>query len=385
MINPFTPIMEDLSQVGSYKRGVLIESHIADLHFGAIDPAKQYRILEEQYLLTINSLPKLDIISVDGDIFDHKVMSNSDKTYYASLFIDNLIRIARNKNATVIILHGTYSHDADQLKLFYHYVNDPTVDVRIVTTIQYVYAKGATILCIPELYGVDEDVYRQFLFGSYYDECFMHGTFHGAVYGDQTTSRLFHIEDFNHCYGPILAGHVHKPGCFDGYFYYCGTPIRYKFGEEEEKGHLIVMHDLDTHQHTVQFLPIKSFLYTTIDIDDIISNDPRVVIDYITNLKNERGIDYIKIRFNSAVDGTNKSVLMNHFRNNPYINVEFLNKEQEKQKELEEQIYKDKEYGFVTDPKLTPEQKFCMYVNKKEGCEFITVEKLQQILSNDVF
>ncbi len=133
-------------------RGIITEVHIADLHFGAFNPKTQYDILQEQFLSKIITLPNIDLISVDGDIFDHKVMSNSDVVLYATLFIDNLVSICREKKATLILLHGTYSHDYDQLKLFYHYMDDDSVDVRVVTLIQFEIVYVFRILCVPELY-----------------------------------------------------------------------------------------------------------------------------------------------------------------------------------------------------------------------------------------
>ena len=40
------------------------------------------------------------------------------------------------------------------------------------------------------------------------------------------------------------------------------------------------------------------------------------------------------------------------------------------------------QYNFILDPNLTDEQKFCMYVNEQEGCEFITVQMLTEILND---
>ena len=142
-------------------RGTLIEVHMADLHFGAFNPYTQYQILMEQVVAKISLLPKIDIISIDGDIFDHKVMSNSDTVLYATKFVHQLVRLSAEKNATFVILAGTYSHDFDQLKLFYHYMdNNPNsgIDVRVITNIQYEWMKGARILMIPELNGIDESV-----------------------------------------------------------------------------------------------------------------------------------------------------------------------------------------------------------------------------------
>ena len=71
-------------------RGILTEIHIADLHFGAFDPAIQYQILQEQFISRIAPY-NFDILSIDGDIFDHKLMANSDSVMFASKFVDDCV------------------------------------------------------------------------------------------------------------------------------------------------------------------------------------------------------------------------------------------------------------------------------------------------------
>lgn len=364
------------------KRGTLIQAHLADLHFGAFNPKTQFDILKEQVLQKLWNLPKLDVICVNGDIFDHKVMSNSDAAMYACSFIDILVNIARQKNATLVLLHGTYSHDYDQLKLFYHYIEDPTVDIRIITTIKFEMIKGAKVLCIPELYNVDESIYRHFFFESgWYDEAFIHGTFKGAVYGDNVgAGRLLTPEDFIYCKGVAIAGHVHKSGCFNGFFYYCGCPYRWKFGEEEEKGFIILAHDLDSQIHHVHFEIVNSFRYDTIYLDTLVSEDPKKIIDYINNLRISQGIDFIKVKFRVPISGYNKTVINNYYRNNPSTFVNFEeNVELERQKK-EELIKQNAQYSFLTDTSLTPFEIFVRYVNESEGSEFITVAQLTELL-----
>lgn len=381
--------MEDNEIVDlSYKqsRGYLTEVHLADLHFGALNPKTEYDILEEQVFKKIESLPKIDIISIDGDFWDHKVMSNSDTAMYGTIAADRIVSIARNKNATVVFIYGTKSHDADQLKLFYHYLDDPTVDVRIVSTIQFEYIKGARILCIPELYGIDESTYKKFLYYSgFYDGVFMHGTFKGAVYGDNVgNGRLFCIEDFLKCRNAMISGHVHKSGCFNKYFYYTGTPIRYKFGEEEPKGFMIVLRDLDNGYHYTNFEEVKSFRYDTIELDTIINTDPKIVIDYINRLKQDQGIDFIKIKFKIPIDGSNKTIISNYYRNSNDIKVEFFDIEKEAIKKAEEEAKENNKFAFITDEKLSDEEKFCKYCNIMEGYDFITVDKLKEILEESI-
>lgn len=368
-------------------RGFLVELHIADLHFGAFDPERQYNILMEQFYKPSLQLEKLDIISVDGDIFDHRVMSNSDVAMYACKFIDNLVHLAEIKNATLLIIAGTYSHDYDQLKLFYHYMDgdySKRVDVRIITSIQFEMVKGARILCIPELYGLDESVYRKVFFESgWYDAAFIHGTFKGSVYGDNAgMGRLLIPEDFIYCKGVAISGHIHKSGCFNGFYYYCGCPYRWKFGEEESKGFLLLVHDLDTQIHYVEFKEIISDTYITLDVDTLLSNDPQKLINELEQLRQETGADYVKLKVSNSVSGQNKTIINQYYRNNSNTFIEFLNKQEIQKKEIDKQIQDS--YNYLVDDKISDLERFVMFVNEKEGEQFITVNKLKEILNSDI-
>lgn len=385
-IDPFIYQDNLISLQRNTQRGLLYEVHISDLHFGTVNPKTEFDILYDQFIMKIMRMPRIDIISVNGDLFDHKLLSNSDSVLYATLFVDELCKVARQYNATLILIDGTPSHECGQLKLFYHYLNDPTLDIRIVTNIQYVYTHGATILCIPELHGVDESVYQNYLYQNYCDQVFGHMTYNGAVFGNNVgTGRLFNIEDFLRCRGPIISGHVHKPGCFDKHFYYCGSPLRYKFGEEEPKGFLIVIMDLDNQRYYTSFEEITSFRYDTIELDDIISNDPKKVIDYINDLKVNQGIDHLKIKFKYIIDGSSKTIISNYYRNRNDIKLEFFDVEEEAAKKLEqEQQEQATKYSFITDNKLSDYDKFVRYVNIQEGYDFISVDTLKEILMEDI-
>lgn len=369
------------------RRGLFIAAHIADLHFAAFDPKEQYEILREQFLPVIDQLPKLDVISIDGDIYEHKLMGNSDGLYYASTFVNDIVNIAMRHGSTVLLIHGTGSHDADQLKNFYHYMNTKNVDVRVITRMQFEIVKGAKILCIPELYNVPEEEYDKFLhYSGYYDEAFLHGMFQGAVAGqtEDGSRKLFKPRDFDMCQGFMVGGHVHKPGCHSGYFYYTGCPYRWKFGEEEAKGFLITVHDLDTQQHYVHFNEIISSSYATITLDQIQQSNPKELIEYINGLRQQRGIDYLKIKMNAPISGADKVIINNYYRNSKYTTVEFLNMEEQKRKEMAEEHKFDENMGFIFNDKLTDMEKFVRFVNLSEGCEFITVDKLMDILKEEI-
>lgn len=368
-------------------RGTLTVIATADIHFGVVDPKKEYDILCEQMLKKIENLP-FDIFTVNGDLFDHKMMSNNDAVMYAILFIDRIVDLCKKNNATLFLIDGTTSHEADQLKLFYHYLDDPSIDVRIIEDIRFEYCKNATILCIPERYGMGEDYYK-IMFSQHYDMCFGHGTFEGSVFNlnpkglDSDREVTFKFNDFSCCKGPIFFGHVHTPGTYKKYVYYSGTPIRYKFGEEEDKGFLISLINLDTSEHYTHFEEIKSFRYDTINVDHLLLGDPQKVIEYVSQLKSQ-GIDHIRLEINNINDNNvaNYNIINNYYRSSNTVKIK--SNYSEKKKILEEnkensELYD--QYNYILDNGLSAEEIFVKYVNQQKGYDYISTDDLLDILN----
>ena len=360
---------------------VLTTIHVADLHFGTVNPETEYNILCEQMIDPLIDL-QFDIFSIDGDTFHRKFMSNSEPVLYASLLIRRIVELCKAKNATLVIIEGTKEHDAGQLRLFYHYLKDDNIDIRIVESIRFEYIKGQKILCIPEMYGLDESIYRKYLFESgYYDMCFMHGTIKGAIYGDNVgQSRLFTIEDFSNCKGPIISGHVHTGGCFNSHFYYTGSPLRWKFGEENEKGFLLVLYNSYTREHYAYLQKIQSFRYDTINLDDLISSDPRDIIERIDSLHNQ-GIDNIRIEFTKDIPSDNLNVLKNYYRNKSFIKIKTSSSKKTKEintSDYDEELYK--KYEYLYDNSLDEYDKLAKFICTNEPDVFLTGEDIKRIV-----
>lgn len=362
------------------EQDMFVEAHISDLHFGVIEPLTEYKILTEQFLNYIDSMNVLDIVSINGDIFDHKLMANSDAIMYTMYFVQNLINICSKKNATLILISGTGSHDAGQLKLFAPLVG-ANCDIRIVLETQFIFVKGKKILCIPEDYNRGEEYYDTFLNKSgYYDSCYMHGTFAGAIFGknerDLNSNRepVFDIDDFGGCRGPIIAGHVHKNSVYKNHFYYCGSPIRWCFGEEEDKGFLILLHNLRTRQYLVHLEPIHSFRYDTINLDHLLNGDPKAIIDYIMNLK-QNGIDYVRVKFTKQ-DTEKITLIKNYFQNKRDVKI-VTDFEKERIKEnLRDMDNQYQQYDYLFDKNISTQEKLVQYINQVEGSTIWTVESL---------
>ena len=364
------------------------EVHIADIHFGSIDPAKQYNILNEQFLQKI-ALIDFDILSIDGDIFDKKFMANSLAVMYAMEFVRQCVELCVMKSATLIIIGGTESHDAGQLKLFYGYKEDQRLDIRIVENARMEYVQGLKILCIPEEYGKGEKYYRNLLL----EECdtvFMHGTVVGSVYGatkenlDSAKYPVFSLDSFAVCSGPIICGHVHKAMCLNGYIYYCSNPIRYRFGEEEDKGFVIVLHDKVTCRHSMNFIPIESFRYDTIDIRQLEYSDPNAAIQYLDGLL-ASGIDNIRIDFSNLNEPATQKIIEQYYTNNPNVAIKrYVNKEGPSINTTEEIQNKYSDLDFLLDPTLDSYTKFVNFINHNMGSQYITIERLKSVLAGGI-
>jgi DNA repair exonuclease SbcCD nuclease subunit len=362
----------------------LVEIHTADIHFGAMDPKVQYDLLMERMIDKIRPI-HFDAFFINGDLFDHKFMSNNDVIMYALLFIDEVVRLCLQNNATLVLLHGTGSHDADQLKLFYRYIHSG-VDIRIVETIGFEEIKGTRVLCIPEEYGKGYLYYENALFYSGdYDMAVLHGNIKGAIYGldkanlDAPKNPTFDINCFTRCNGPILCGHVHVAGCYNNHIYYSGSPLRYKFGEEPDKGFIICLYQPGSHQYYIHFETIESFRYDTINLDDMLNSNPQEIIQHIMFLKSQ-GIDFIKIRFSES--NTTTDLIKEYFNTKTDITIEvedsgFKQVVQANQDNDE----KYEKYNYVYDENLSPHEIFVQYANQAEGEQFITIDELMEILT----
>ena len=358
---------------------------IADIHFGAVDPYYMYENLRSQFLAKIAQID-FDIIAICGDLFDSKFMANNPIVGYALAFMDALRDLCYLKQATLIIIDGTQSHDNGQLSLFYHYMSDPTVDIRIVEQMRFEYVKGLKILCIPERYGIPEEEYNKYLFQSgTYDLCLLHGTYKGSFKGTEIATLktnhapIFSINMFRNCAGPILMGHYHKNMCFDTYAYYNGSAFRFAFGEENEKGFLFTIFNSYTRYHYTELIPIKSHTYVTININDLLNDDPKKIIEFIKSYKESHNIDYIRVQFNNANE--NMNIVRSYFRNNSYVTLQELDKKTRQLEQIDQSVMEqNNQYSYILDNSIGDYDKFVMYMNQSEGSDFITVEELVNLL-----
>ena len=225
-----------------------------------------------------------------------------------------------------------------------------------------------------------------------YDICILHGTLVGSIYGkdreDLGSNRepVFSMDNFRNCRGPIIAGHVHPGGCFNTYFYYCGSPYRWKFGEEEDKGFLICLHNLDSGSHYTHFQKIESKKYIKLNIEFLINKSPEEIIKYITNFKDKNNIDFIRLDYVNIPTEEQLSILeilKNYYKNNNTIKVNFENiKNKQVINQIKNNIDKYSEYSYILDENLSEYDILSRYINQDKNSQYITSDELIDIFKD---
>ena len=185
---------------------------------------------------------------------------------------------------------------------------------------------------------------------------------------------------FGSCLGPIISGHNHVYSTWgNGDFFYCGSPIRWTFGEEKPKGWILLFHNIKDRWYKVHFEPIVSFRYETIQLDEIIKSDPNTIIQYIEQIKNN-GIDFLRIQF-KVEDRDKIALLRSYYHNRKDITIDSSYSKNEIENKLYEMEEDQKQLMLsITDPNLSPEEKLVMYMNKQEGNSYWTVDLFAQFM-----
>lgn len=226
----------------------------SDLHFGnpKIDPNSMLLKLRK---FLYPELRDCHLFIIAGDLYDQLLTVGSKAHVAASNFISDIFTISDFTGMQVRILHGTYTHDRDQLSVFSALATDKT-RYKIVNHIeceeisdlrcgQDVINTTLKVGYLPDnlSYRHSEDVlgYLQkvmtCLGWGHLDLLIGHGTFAHVIRSDgHRPPCLYEQAQFKDIVqGPIVMGHIHTPGRNHN-VYYCGSFERLAHGEEEKKG-----------------------------------------------------------------------------------------------------------------------------------------------------
>lgn len=238
---------------------------IGDLHFGQPKLSAESLYMKLRACL-YKQLIDADVLFITGDLFDQLLTINSKAYKFASMFIRDMLTIAKDTGMLLRILHGTFTHDRDQISVFstwaesvseFKVINEITAE-----TIQMRDGDDLHVGYLPDNlpYKYSSDAISQLKtvmtvagYG-YLDVLIGHGTFeHVLPPGINKPSCLYTVSQFKDIvHGPLIFGHVHTPSVYKN-MYYCGSFDRMSHGEEEDKGYRIFTVDRD-HHWTSEFI-----------------------------------------------------------------------------------------------------------------------------------
>lgn len=276
---------------------------IGDIHFG-----NPRLVAEDLY----NKLRKYlypevtdaHLVTINGDLYDQLLTVNSSSHICASRFIRDLFTISARTGMQIRILHGTYSHDRDQLKVFETMMGKSTrckvvnnIYCEEISDFNNGISKIDKILRVAYLPDnlsckLSEEAVTHLTeaitCAGYTDVDLLvgHGTFEHTIPPDSghRPPCLYTEQQFRKIVpnGIVSMGHIHKHGRHNN-IYYTGSFDRMAHNEEEDKGYYVFTVDLDknvwdskfvVNEDAVKFI---SLYPTGEDMSDVVHDFIRLV------------------------------------------------------------------------------------------------------------
>ena len=206
------------------------------------------------------------LLILTGDIYDQLLTVSSKAHKYAARILKDLLVFSARSGLQIRLLHGTYSHDRDQLDVF-KALEVPGSRFSIVKEIFCEEIQGfkngfsepdvkLRVGYLPDnlSYKNSSDAVEHLkrsmtiLGWTSLDLLVCHGSFEHVIPPDSghTPPCLYSLEQFeNIVHGPLIMGHIHTPGRFRN-AYYCGSFERLSHGEEEDKGFYVFTREVQS-------------------------------------------------------------------------------------------------------------------------------------------
>lgn len=253
-------------------------------------------------------ISKVDMISINGDIWDKLLISYSQDHALVVAWLTQLVAYCSVHKIKLRILEGTPSHDWSQTKFLTEVVYNlkQEVDYKYINTltIEKLDDLNLTILYVPDEYKPDAtDTYNDVLklmqdnHLTKVDVCMMHGAFNYQLPIELKSS---HDEEsyLNIVRYFIAIGHIHIPSVFSRIIA-PGSFDRIAHNEEHDKGAMLFT--IANGEFSYEFLVNKNAkLYVTYDYMDK-TNVEDIIKDVELKLKGLEPSSGVRIRVNEDV------------------------------------------------------------------------------------
>ena len=139
---------------------------------------------------------------------------------------------------------------------------------------------------------------------------------------------------------------------------------------------------MDTKYYYVHKEPIFSFRYDTISIDDILMSDPKDIVDYINKLREEKGIDHIRLTCISNIDTQDTiNILKEYYRLDKTVKWKVT-----KQEDLAKESFDKKtqdlydQYSYFFNKSMSPYEILAKFVNDSQSDMIVTADQIMEAL-----
>jgi len=356
-------------------------AHIADVHWGAINPKKLYNDLKTEFVDYIKEIEDLDMIMILGDYFDKKIPLTDQSSILGIKFLNQLCSYTKKKNIEIRLIRGTKTHDFNQLDNFKS-LESTFSNFRIINTVSEEIFNGLKFLYVPEEYMNDQEEYYREFKNNTWDCVYGHGTWDVFAFQNQISesermikgSPVFMYNEWDPIVKyDIIFGHIHVKNDHKK-LHYPGSFERWCYGEEKEKGFLIQTIDLKNEVSLIQTIKnTKATEYTTVTLSNMVNEneDLKDTISKIEALKKDNSNFRVKVSKDMSLEDLN--ILKETFSNENSIRIELQSvKEQVQEKVLEE-------YDFLGNDVSENIQAF---IKEKFGKD-ISLDEINEISKED--
>lgn len=359
--------------------------HIADIHFGKKNDQKLYNDLKKNFLNEIpniiNEYNHLNMIVIEGDLFDRVIKMTEPSSNYVLKFITELCELSIEYNFYIRLIQGTKSHDNNQLNNFNHLeIKYPLFKMYKTVNEEKIIInnKEFHILYLPESYPEDYSKYYKDYFDKNYDMIFGHGMIDFVAFtGNEDINKKIKRNESVHsvdklssiCKYFCIFGHIHD---FKNYknedkIMYVGSFERFSFADQEDKGFLLTRIDVENEETEVIFYENENASkYKIIDISDYDLKTTEEKLKFIEGEKNK--YDYLKVIIDKDED--NKDLLKGVLASD--VKIESHNK-------LPEEIADDR-FNFLIKKELPIDKSIAKYIEITTGNK-ISIESINKLLS----
>lgn len=371
---------------------------ISDIHFGLPCTERIYQELSQLKDFINNN--ELDVIHINGDYFDRKLVFCEPASIIAMQFFYELRELCIKKKIKLRIIHGTEGHERMQTEMF-RTLKSKYLDMKIFNTVtEEELFPGFNVLYIPEEYPVDSEEYYKEYKNKEYQALMGHGMWDFAAAAqsvideadrkDTKTAPVFKYSEWEKTipHGMAIFGHIHLRMVHKKKVFYPGSFTAWDFTDISKKGFAYYTYNTEKGVYNVRLIdnnqiPIfktQSILNLGLDLNNCEIDDIQRAIEPLAE-----NADYFRLDV-SGLPLDKLEIVKRMFKDDRKITVKII----DKKRPIINQSDKDRymRYEYLLREKLPIDETILKFIqddlSDKPGAKDITLEMVSNIIKEEV-